>query len=235
MAQIKLGELLVKAGHLSADALARALDEQRKWGGRIGRVLREMNFVTEEILIKALSKQLGLPRADLTEPTIPSPILAKIDPSFAIQNRLCPERYDDSSRTLLIAMEDHLNLPALDQIAQRTGTRVRASLATNAEISAGLARLYPSHPATMTAKSAKTNMAIFETQDFSQSAAEARGADPGPPAPSPSSVKLFDTADFSEAARKLQAEETAKKKETVRVFGTDDFSDAAKKVRDDDD
>jgi hypothetical protein len=203
MPQIKLGELLVKAGHLSADALARALEEQRKWGGRIGRVLREMNLVTEEILIKALCKQLGLPRADLAEPSVPSAILAKIDPSFAMESRLCPERYDDATRTLIVAMEDHLNLPALDQIAQRTGTRVRASLASNGEIAAGLAKLYPSHPATMSVKSGKPNMAMFETKDF------------------------------SEAARQVNEDEAPPQRETMRVFGTDDFTDAAKKVRDD--
>ena len=60
MAHIRLGELLVKTGHLSEPDLARALDEQKKWGGRIGRILREMNLVTEEILLKALTKQLAL-------------------------------------------------------------------------------------------------------------------------------------------------------------------------------
>jgi hypothetical protein len=235
MAQIRLGELLVKAGHLSADALARALDEQRKWGGRIGRVLREMNLVTEDLLLKALCKQLGLPRADLRAPFVPPGILSKIDPAFAMEHRICPERYDDSTRTLFVAMEDHLNLPALDKISQKTGARVRASLASNTEIAEGLAILYPSHPATQTkprgTPEAQKNMAMFETKDFSQAAAEIAAEEE-----KKSSVRFLETQDFAEAARRLREEEekAPKRKQQMQTFGTEDFTDAAKKVRDED-
>jgi hypothetical protein len=227
MAHIRLGELLVKAGHLSEEGLARALDEQKKWGGRLGRILREMNLVPDEVLLKALTKQLGLPRAELSAPDVPQSILAKIDARFAVENRLCPERYDAESRTLLVAMEDHLNLGAVDQIGSKTGVRVKTSLATTAEIDGGLAKLYPSDPAVMPAKAPEQGrgMAMFETKDFGQAAAEAREAS------APRGVRMLETADFSEAASTVKEE--SKSSPRMKLFTTDDFSDAAKKIRGD--
>jgi type IV pilus assembly protein PilB len=41
----RLGELLIEAGLLNEDQLKAALNEQRKWGGRLGRTVVEMRFV----------------------------------------------------------------------------------------------------------------------------------------------------------------------------------------------
>ena len=62
-----LGEILVESG-LSAERLKKALDLQKKRGGRIGTLLVRLTFVTEEDVLKALGAQLGLPyQADLGE------------------------------------------------------------------------------------------------------------------------------------------------------------------------
>jgi Type II secretion system (T2SS), protein E, N-terminal domain len=234
MAHIRLGELLVRTGNLSEEGLARALDEQKKWGGRLGRILREMNLVTEDVLLKALTKQLGLPRADLRAPEIPSAVLASIDAQFAMEHRLCPESYDAKSRTLVIAMEDHLDLPALDHVAAKTGARVKTSLAARGEIDAGLSLLYPNHPAVMPPKEAGEpasgrGITMFETKDFSKEAASVRATED----PKQSSVRMLGTEDFSEAAKQVKDDE-GMPKERMKYFTTDDFSDAAKKIRDDD-
>ena len=71
--RIRLGELLVRAGVLDEYKLNAALAEQQRWGGRLGRVLVDMGFVSEEILVKALSKQLAVPVAQSgTLPPIPA-------------------------------------------------------------------------------------------------------------------------------------------------------------------
>ena len=53
MARPKLGELLIKTGYLRPEQLAEALEEQKKWGGRLGRLLAEMRMVNEDIVLKA--------------------------------------------------------------------------------------------------------------------------------------------------------------------------------------
>ncbi len=55
-----IGEILVESG-LSPERLKKALDLQKKRGGRIGTLLVRLTFVTEEEVLKALGEQLGLP------------------------------------------------------------------------------------------------------------------------------------------------------------------------------
>src|SRR5262249_31322445 len=136
------GELLVRAGVLDDFKLKAALAEQSKWGGRLGRILVEMNFVSEDLLVKALSKQLGIPRARLQQIDVPNEILGKIDDHFAAQHAVCPERYIAERKTLVIAMSDPTNVPAIDELRFKTGLRIETSLAGELEISQAIDRIF---------------------------------------------------------------------------------------------
>ena len=57
--RIRIGDLLVKAGVISDAQLKAALAEQGQWGGKLGDILVRMEFLTEEVLVRALSKQSG--------------------------------------------------------------------------------------------------------------------------------------------------------------------------------
>ncbi len=60
---MKLGEAMIKEGLITNDALARALERQIIFGGRIGTNLVEMGAISEENLAKFLGKVLGVPYA----------------------------------------------------------------------------------------------------------------------------------------------------------------------------
>lgn len=138
--RIRLGELLVRAGVIDDMQLKAALAEQHRWGGRLGRVLVDMAFVSEEVLVKALSKQLGVERADLTNIDVPQSILDTIPTDFAQQNSLCPVRYDGRRRVLQVATADPTNVAALDELRFKTGLRVETALAGEGEIHVAIQR-----------------------------------------------------------------------------------------------
>jgi type II secretion system (T2SS) protein E len=141
-ARIKLGELLVRAGVLDDFKLKAALAEQQRWGGRLGKILVEMNFLSEDMLVRALSKQLGVPRARLDGPnTLPPDVIAKIDASFCASNAICPERYIADKKTLVIAMADPTNVSAIDELRFKTGLRIETALAGELEINQALDRV----------------------------------------------------------------------------------------------
>jgi hypothetical protein len=144
-ARIKLGELLVRAGVLDEFKLKAALAEQQRWGGRLGKILVEMNFVSEDLLVKALSKQLGIQRAKLSEFNVPPDILGKIDPIFASNNAVCPERYVQEKKTLVVAMADPTNVGAVDELRFKTGLRIETTLAGELEISQAIDRYFYGH------------------------------------------------------------------------------------------
>ena len=139
--RIRLGELLLRAGVLTEEQLRSALAEQKKWGGKLGSLLVEMNFLDEDLLVKALSKQLGLPRVDFNGLVIPEQALKKLEPGFAEEKQVLPINLDSNKGLLIIAMADPDNLGLVDEIAFKTGCRVKVAIAGEK----GLARAIREH------------------------------------------------------------------------------------------
>ena len=62
---LKIGELLIKAKLINETQLAKALEEQRASGGRLGEHLVALEYVTEEDILDCLSQQYGVPSINL--------------------------------------------------------------------------------------------------------------------------------------------------------------------------
>jgi len=142
--KIRLGELLLRANLITELQLKTALAEQQKWGGKLGKILVDMNYVSEDILIKALSKQLNVPRANLEALQVPPQVLEKLDRGFCEQNLVVPCLYSHNDRAVQVAMADPTNLRALDEIKFRTGLRVVPALAGQKAIAQAISRLFHS-------------------------------------------------------------------------------------------
>ena len=63
--KIRLGDLLIQQGLLTDEQLKFALDEQKRSGRKLGRIVVESSFVTEEAISKALARQLQVSYVDL--------------------------------------------------------------------------------------------------------------------------------------------------------------------------
>src|SRR5687768_5371776 len=132
--RIKLGELLVRAGILDETKLNAALAEQKRWGGRLGKILVDMSFVTEDLIVKALSKQLGIARATFRNVNIPQDLMQKVDVGFARSNWMCPEHFEPGTKTLTVAMVDPTNVAAIDELAFKTGYKIQTTIAGEGQI-----------------------------------------------------------------------------------------------------
>ena len=86
----KLGEILLEAGVIDKFQLKSALAEQNKWGGRLGNHLVQMGILTEELLVKALSKQLKIPYLDLGQMAITKDVLDLVPQELAEKFHLVP-------------------------------------------------------------------------------------------------------------------------------------------------
>jgi hypothetical protein len=140
--RIKIGDLLVKAGVITDLQLRAALAEQQQWGGKLGDILVRMEFLTEEILVRALSKQTGIPRADLTGEA-DRVALALIPPDVAEEFGLVPVAVKDEGRTVLVAMSDPLNIGVTDHLRSLTGAKkIEAQLAGASAIRNAISRWY---------------------------------------------------------------------------------------------
>ena len=140
--RIRIGDLLVKAGVITDLQLRAALAEQGQWGGKLGDILVRMEFLTEEVLVRALSKQTGIPRADLTGDADRA-ALALIPPDVAEEFGLVPIGLKDEGRTIVVAMSDPLNIGVTDHLRSLTGAKkIDSQLAGASAIRNAISRWY---------------------------------------------------------------------------------------------
>lgn len=137
----KLGQLLVARGWITVQQLTRALKNQNVAGGRLGTCLLEMDALTEELLLKGLSEQHGVPAAALDDLRgIPEEVLELIPDKLARRLRSVPFRVEGSR--LDLAVTDPRNLSAQDEIAFASGKRVKVFVAPEIRILEALERYY---------------------------------------------------------------------------------------------
>ncbi len=139
----RLGEMLIEAGAIDATQLQSALGHQRKWGGKLGQALVDLKLATEAQIVTALSRKFGYEVANVAA-LVPSLLLEKalalVPREVALRQTLIPIASDTGSVT--VAMSDPSNITVVDEIAFRTGRRVKVALAGDREIAAAVRRLY---------------------------------------------------------------------------------------------
>ncbi|MBN2362019.1 MAG: general secretion pathway protein GspE [Deltaproteobacteria bacterium] len=127
--RIRLGELLIRAGLITELQLNAALAEQKRWGGRLGHILVEMNFISEEILVKGLARLLGVPRADLDHIDVPEAVLQRFDPTECQSRGFLPIQYRAADKRLTVAMVEVNDLTLIDELRFKYGFVVQPVIA----------------------------------------------------------------------------------------------------------
>jgi hypothetical protein len=140
MARKRIGEILVQAGVLANEGLKTALVEQRRWGGPLGRILVDMNLITEEALVDALSQQLNFPKVDLDGIEIPPEVIALVSSELVAHHRMMP--FKRESKFLDVAMSEPTDLGIIDELRIRTQLNVRPYLAGPKMIERAITRYY---------------------------------------------------------------------------------------------
>lgn len=140
--RIKLGELLVRAGVIDDAKLQAALAEQARWGGRLGATLVAMGFVGEDLLVKALSKQLAIPIARLDTLDVPGWALERIDRASWSTLGACPERFVPDRALLVVAVVDPLAPNVVEDLTRRLGVAVEVHVATERAVQRALDQLF---------------------------------------------------------------------------------------------
>jgi hypothetical protein len=140
MARKKLGEMLVEAGVLTEGGLRMALNEQRRWGGTLGRILIDMKLLSEAELVSTLGEQLHLPTVDLDAIEIHPTVLELLPGEIAEQHRIIP--FAQPMKFLDVAMAEPTNLGVIDELRIRTQLNIRPYLAGPKMLERALAKHY---------------------------------------------------------------------------------------------
>jgi len=127
----RLGEILVRDGACTAEAVAEALQNQAIFGGRLGTNLLELGTVSEEALALALGKRTGAPALYGELPPDPA-ALRLVDRKVADRWEVVPFLVAD--RKLAVLARDPGDIQMLDEVAFATGRHVQAFVVPEARL-----------------------------------------------------------------------------------------------------
>lgn len=128
----RLGELLVRAGLITAEQLEQMLEVQARDGGKLGEILVSQLVLTEDQIVEALAEQKGLEHVSLSGYDIDRAAVNLIPERMAFTRLVIPIAFDGSS--LILAMADPLDIEAIDDVEMRTGLRVTPVVASRSQI-----------------------------------------------------------------------------------------------------
>ncbi len=114
--KIRLGDLLIQQKFISQDQLKFALEQQKRSGRKLGRVLVDNAFVTEEKISEALAKQLNIPYINLKYYNINLEQVRLLPESQARRFRAIV--LEERNGKLLVGMADPTDLFAFDEISR---------------------------------------------------------------------------------------------------------------------
>lgn len=136
----RLGDMLIELNYITENDLQEALKIQKETGNKIGEVLIERGFITEDDLLQALEIQLGIQRIYLDMITVDRKAVKMISESLAKKYNVFPVQFIEGK--LLVLMNDPLNIIAEDDVRIASGYEVKIALCGKAEIAQAISKYY---------------------------------------------------------------------------------------------
>lgn len=131
-ARKRIGEILIEAGLITPEKLEEALARQKQDHRRIGKIMLGMGLLDENEFLKHLATQLGISFISL-EHYLAEPVIVRLLPrEMCRKYRLMA--LNKVGNRLTVAMDDPLDIIALDDIQLLTGLLVKPLLASESAI-----------------------------------------------------------------------------------------------------
>ncbi len=177
--ELRLGDILLESGYITAYQLEVALEEQKKAGVTLGQQLVQLDFITREERLEAVADQLGMEYVVLEDVQIPPEIVGKLEYGVCAQYHVMPVEEKDG--VLHVAMAHPQNVENLDAISFVAGQQVRGLVADEGAIAAAHEKYYGSAMAHLDEMLEKMDMGDMEVvEEFEETADIAKAADSRP-------------------------------------------------------
>jgi MSHA biogenesis protein MshE len=138
--RIRLGDLLLQQKLISQEQLKAALEDQGRSGRKLGKVLIESGYLSEDQIGEALARQLSVPFINLKYYNFNSAVTRKLPEAQARRFRaLLLEEQDDM---VLVAMVDPTDLFAFDEISRLIRKEVNIAVVSETTLLQTIDRIY---------------------------------------------------------------------------------------------
>ena len=138
--KIRLGDMLVENGVISAAQLDEALNAQKSSGLKLGNILIEHGYVAEDALLELLSTQLGIPFVDLSHYQFEPETIKKIPEIHARRFRAIALK--DQGDSILIGLSDPTNIFAYDELSQMLDQPIEMAVVRERDLLSAIDSVY---------------------------------------------------------------------------------------------
>lgn len=138
--KVKLGELLIAKKLITEAQLKVALSEQGKNGKKLGQTLVELNYITEEDILRAVAEQLGITFEPIENYTISHALKKLLPEQISRKYKVIPLKGDSQSLTL--ATNDPVNIDMLDELSRVTRKNITPLLLSTNDLFYGMEKIY---------------------------------------------------------------------------------------------
>ena len=139
--KLRIGDLLVNEKLITNEQLDRALEVKKESDKKLGEIIVELGFASEESVVKALSNQLGVEIVNPSQIKITDEILAMVEGQLLRKHLMIPiEMANDN--TVRVAMADPMDINAIDDFTIVTNYQIEPCIATTREINIAIDKYY---------------------------------------------------------------------------------------------
>ena len=164
----RLGDMLVEMNFITEQQLNEALTIQKQEHERLGTTLVRHGFITESQMVDALRLQLGIDYIDLTKADISPEMSQYIPKNLAKQNRMVPVSV--SKDNLFIAMADPTNFLALEDARKASKKNIIPMIAAGNAVDHAINTLYGNEGAAQAMAQMRAEAGISDDEVVSSAA-----------------------------------------------------------------
>lgn len=143
----RLGSLLLKENKIKKEDLNKVLLTQEETGKKLGKLLVDLGFSSEQEVAKSLGKQMGVPYVDLETIKVEPPSDMNFSLKYMKQYRFFPFKQEDN--LVHVAFADPLDLQTIDDIQLATGQQVKVYITSESAIQSFIEQHYGSGTTSM--------------------------------------------------------------------------------------
>ena len=138
--KIRLGDILVGQKIVSQDDLRLALEQQKRTGRKLGRVLVELGFVTEDQICEAIARQLNIPFVNLKFFNTSLDVVRRLPETQARRFRALV--LEERGGKLLVGMSDPTDLFAYDELTRFLKREIQTAVVNDSLLVQTIDRVY---------------------------------------------------------------------------------------------
>ena len=138
--KIRIGDLLIEHKVISQEQLGAALADQKKSGRKLGKVLIESGYVTEDQMLDFLARQLSIPYIDLKRYHL-KPEVVQLIPEVQAR-RFRALALEDAREGLLVGMADPTDIFAYDELARVVRKPLRFAVVRESDLLKAVDMMY---------------------------------------------------------------------------------------------